>query len=414
MKEQAETREQALQSINSQTNNAPQQQQETLPVDQSAMAEQGRQLKEQSENSPQAQQGRKMKAGAQEHADKNGPKRNVNKTGIPDRLKTVIEYFSGFSLDEVRVHYNSEKPALVDAHAYTEGLHVYVAPGQEKHLAHELWHVVQQMKGEAKATETVNGKKVDTRKGKEQEADKNVPNQVNPPTEALEQTTPQEGIIQRVELTDDEITARLAPLGNGLTLANSQILTRWDKDWGDDHANCHGYTLNQDATHFNYPDEMLAGIGAGAQVAVFMSGDKIAHSGIYDGGKVTHLLKRIGILESNVGINGTMGYTTRYNLPADRAALDAALAATAAAEAAAALITERIDLSISILDHAKSIDGEIRTALGADYNAAVNIGALDAIDSDAAKDAYITLHQVYINRIRVYINENEGTNYDEV
>ena len=67
-----------------------------------------------------------------------------DKTGIPRRMKVSFENSSGFSFDDVRVHYNSEKPAQLHAHAYTQGNEVYVAPGQEKHLPHELGHVVQQ------------------------------------------------------------------------------------------------------------------------------------------------------------------------------------------------------------------------------------------------------------------------------
>ncbi|MGH1335371.1 MAG: DUF4157 domain-containing protein [Aureispira sp.] len=96
--------------------------------------------------------------------------RKPNKTGIPDRLKAVIEHFSGFSLDKVRVHYNSDKPALMDAHAYAEGFDIYIGPGQEKHLAHELWHVVQQMKGEVSSKEEVNGRKANTDKDLEKKA----------------------------------------------------------------------------------------------------------------------------------------------------------------------------------------------------------------------------------------------------
>lgn len=75
-------------------------------------------------------------------------KKKPNNTGIPDDLKTTIEALSGLSLDQVKVHYNSDKPELMNAHAYTEGFNIYIAPGQEKHLAHELWHVVQQMRKE--------------------------------------------------------------------------------------------------------------------------------------------------------------------------------------------------------------------------------------------------------------------------
>jgi hypothetical protein len=47
-------------------------------------------------------------------------------------------------LDGVRVEYNSDKPAQLGAKAYTQGSRVYIAPGQEKHLGHELGHVIQQ------------------------------------------------------------------------------------------------------------------------------------------------------------------------------------------------------------------------------------------------------------------------------
>lgn len=82
--------------------------------------------------------------------EQQGTKESVNQTGIPDNLKASIEYMSGFSLDAVRVHYNSEKPATMGALAYTEGTEVYLAPGQEQYLGHELWHIVQQMKKEVK------------------------------------------------------------------------------------------------------------------------------------------------------------------------------------------------------------------------------------------------------------------------
>src|SRR3954452_16984514 len=67
-----------------------------------------------------------------------------NKTGLPDDLKANVESLSVISLDDVRVHYNSAKPAQVHALAYAQGTDIYVAPGQEKQLPHEAWHVVQQ------------------------------------------------------------------------------------------------------------------------------------------------------------------------------------------------------------------------------------------------------------------------------
>lgn len=80
-----------------------------------------------------------------------------DKTGIPRKMKTGFENSSGFSFDDVRVHYNSEKPAQLRAHAYTQGNEVYVAPGQEKHLPHELGHVVQQKSDMVKPTGEIGG-----------------------------------------------------------------------------------------------------------------------------------------------------------------------------------------------------------------------------------------------------------------
>jgi len=67
-----------------------------------------------------------------------------NSTGMPDNLKAGVESLSGIDMSDVRVHYNSLKPAEVGALAYTQGTDTHVAPGQERHLPHEAWHVVQQ------------------------------------------------------------------------------------------------------------------------------------------------------------------------------------------------------------------------------------------------------------------------------
>lgn len=75
-----------------------------------------------------------------------------NNTGLPINLKSGVENLSGFSMDDVKVHYNSDKPAQIQAHAYTQGTDIHVATGQEKHLPHEVWHVVQQMQGRVQPT----------------------------------------------------------------------------------------------------------------------------------------------------------------------------------------------------------------------------------------------------------------------
>ena len=81
-----------------------------------------------------------------------------NKTGIPDGLKAGMESVSGMSLNDVSVHRNSDKPAQLQAHAYAQGTDVHLAPGQEKHLPHELGHVVQQKQGRVAPTTQLKGK----------------------------------------------------------------------------------------------------------------------------------------------------------------------------------------------------------------------------------------------------------------
>jgi hypothetical protein len=94
-----------------------------------------------------------------------------NTTGLPDNLKTGIESLSGLSLDDVHVHYNSSKPAQVDALAYTQGAEIHVGPGQEQHLAHEAWHVVQQKQGRVQPTVQAKGVAINDDVGLEREAD---------------------------------------------------------------------------------------------------------------------------------------------------------------------------------------------------------------------------------------------------
>jgi len=95
-----------------------------------------------------------------------------NDTGLPDKLKAGVEQLSGVALDDVKVHYNSAKPAQLQAHAYAQGSNIHIAPGQEKHLPHETWHVVQQKQGRVKPTvQLKNNVQLNNDKGLEQEAD---------------------------------------------------------------------------------------------------------------------------------------------------------------------------------------------------------------------------------------------------
>ncbi|MFV0311292.1 MAG: T3SS effector HopA1 family protein [Dysgonomonas sp.] len=94
-----------------------------------------------------------------------------NLTGMPDNLKSGIESLSGYSMDDVRVHYNSSKPAQLQALAYAQGTDIHIAPGQEQHLPHEAWHVVQQKQGRVQPTTQLQGVNINDNKGLEKEAD---------------------------------------------------------------------------------------------------------------------------------------------------------------------------------------------------------------------------------------------------
>ncbi|MFM2376365.1 MAG: hypothetical protein RLZZ165_1462 [Bacteroidota bacterium] len=93
-------------------------------------------------------------------------------TGLPTQLKAGIEHMSGMSMDNVKVHYNSSEPAQLQAHAFAQGENIHVAPGQEKHLGHEAWHVVQQKQGRVQPTTQMKGTvPINDDAGLEREAD---------------------------------------------------------------------------------------------------------------------------------------------------------------------------------------------------------------------------------------------------
>ena len=90
---------------------------------------------------------------------------------LPKRLKAGVEMLSGLAMDSVKVHYNSPEPARVHALAYTQGTDIHVAPGQEPHLPHEAWHVVQQHQGRVRPTMQLAGTAINNDSSLEWEAD---------------------------------------------------------------------------------------------------------------------------------------------------------------------------------------------------------------------------------------------------
>lgn len=104
---------------------------------------------------------------------RSGIQKNNGHNGLPEDLKAGIEDLSGYSMDDVTVHYNSGKPAQLQAFAYAQGNNIHLGAGQEKHLPHEAWHVVQQKQGRVKPTlQLKHGGPVNTDVNLEREADR--------------------------------------------------------------------------------------------------------------------------------------------------------------------------------------------------------------------------------------------------
>lgn len=159
-----------------------------------------------------------------------------NSTGMPDDLKQGVESLSGQDMSDVKVTYNSDKPAQLQAHAFANGNDIHLAPGQEKHLPHEAWHVVQQKQGRVQPTTQVNGAPINDDKSLESEADKmgqkalqlksNNSNNLD-----ISQNT--NSIFQLNSVIKDQINNDITALGKAKTLgdiANVINNTTLDKD----------------------------------------------------------------------------------------------------------------------------------------------------------------------------------------
>ena len=150
-----DSRPHALQMRNLQFK-ASQYSRETSPqyVDNRPEAVQMQLLQALADNSPQVKEHTQLQRMANTYSASVQPpvQRKANTRGLPHQLKSGIEHISGYAMDDVKVHYNSHKPAQLRAHAYAQGNEIHLASGQEKHLPHEAWHVVQQKQGRVKPT----------------------------------------------------------------------------------------------------------------------------------------------------------------------------------------------------------------------------------------------------------------------
>lgn len=168
-----------------------------------------------------------------------------NNTGMPDQLKSGIENLSGIDMSDTKVHYNSDKPAQLNAHAYAQGTDIHLASGQEKHLPHEAWHVVQQKQGRVKPTMQMKGKvNINDDDGLEKEADvmgEKALSFIMPSTiQNLNSSAIQKkAIYQRKNRIDTSklaeekkfaVEAKIAELKKNKTIEKKKVTAAWVKD----------------------------------------------------------------------------------------------------------------------------------------------------------------------------------------
>lgn len=80
-----------------------------------------------------------------------------NTTGIPTAMKQHFENASKIPLDDVHVIYNSDKPAKINASSFSQGENIYIGPGYQKDLHHELIHYIQKRTMPISVTHKHNG-----------------------------------------------------------------------------------------------------------------------------------------------------------------------------------------------------------------------------------------------------------------
>lgn len=104
----------------------------------------------------------------------NGPANDGASSGggstLPHALTRGIAALSGMDVSDVMVHRNSPRPATVNALAVAQNNEIHLAPGQEKHLPHEAWHIVQQRQGRVAANMQEKGVDMNDEPGLEKEA----------------------------------------------------------------------------------------------------------------------------------------------------------------------------------------------------------------------------------------------------
>lgn len=89
-----------------------------------------RKLQRMANNSLHGKRAVQLQAMANRHSLQQPIQKKENNTGLLDKLKSSIENLSGYSMNDVKEHRNSDKPAQL--HAHVQGTDIHLGPGQEK------------------------------------------------------------------------------------------------------------------------------------------------------------------------------------------------------------------------------------------------------------------------------------------
>lgn len=90
---------------------------------------------------------------------------------LPERLRFGVAALSGVDLSGVEVHRGSPEPARLGALALARNGEIFLGPGQDRALAHEAWHTVQQRQGRVRPTAQLAGEPLNDQPALEREAD---------------------------------------------------------------------------------------------------------------------------------------------------------------------------------------------------------------------------------------------------
>ena len=182
---------------------------------------------------------KQLQSMANEHSEHPIQKKE-NHTGLPDQLKSGVESASGYSMDDVKVYRNSPKPAQLNAHAYAQGSEIHLGSGQEKHLAHEAWHVVQQKQGRVKPTKQMNGSvNINDDAGLEKEADL-MGGKVAQAKGKSEQGLTVRALGTTTQLVEDESKRQETDVRMDHLVLDAKMILKFLKQQGEDWAKIYG------------------------------------------------------------------------------------------------------------------------------------------------------------------------------